>query len=219
MIVVIGGIKGGSGKTMLATNLAVMRSQAGKRVLLVDADEQHSAADWAAQRSFSDVEMVNISTVRLSGKTLYVEIQKMMKDYDDVIVDMGGRDTTSQRSALSIADVLITPIRPRSVDIWTLDDLQSLINQITAVNHKLISYAVINQADPSGSDNEDAFQVFNDYPEITCLPTFIGMRKIFPNAVGKGKSVIEMPSIDIKANNEMKSLYNSIYGNDIKMIG
>ena len=98
MIVVVGGIKGGSGKTMLATNLTVMRALAGKRVLLVDADEQHSASDWAAQRAGSESNLIdNWSTVRLAGKTLRIEIQKMIKDYDDVVVDVGGRDTTSQR--------------------------------------------------------------------------------------------------------------------------
>jgi len=50
-IVVIGGTKGGVGKTTLATNLAVMRSQEKKDVLLVDADEQGSASDFTAVRN------------------------------------------------------------------------------------------------------------------------------------------------------------------------
>lgn len=217
MIVVIGGIKGGSGKTMLATNLTVMRAVEGKRVLLVDADEQHSTSDWAAQRIGSETPD-NWTTVRLAGKSLYSEIQKMMRDYDDVIVDVGGRDTTSQRSALSIADILLTPVRPRSVDIWTLDDLQIMINQMHAVNHKLKCYSVINQADPIGSDNDEAFKVLSEYPEFTCLPNFIGMRKGFSNAMTSGKGVIELKNADPKAVYEMKLLYNSIYINGIKTI-
>ena len=34
MIVVVGGIKGGSGKTTVATNLAIIRALSGKDVLL-----------------------------------------------------------------------------------------------------------------------------------------------------------------------------------------
>lgn len=50
MILVCGGIKGGSGKTTMATNLAAMRAGAGKDVLLVDADEQESATIFTAIR-------------------------------------------------------------------------------------------------------------------------------------------------------------------------
>ena len=53
MILVTGGIKGGSGKTTVAINLAVMRSKAGSDVLLIDADDQESASDFTALRNKS----------------------------------------------------------------------------------------------------------------------------------------------------------------------
>ena len=56
MILVVGGIKGGSGKTTLATNLAVLRSLYGYKVLLVDADEQKSVSDWMEQRESAKIE-------------------------------------------------------------------------------------------------------------------------------------------------------------------
>ena len=42
MIILIGGEKGGTGKTTLATNLATMHALNGKDVLLVDTDKQFS---------------------------------------------------------------------------------------------------------------------------------------------------------------------------------
>ena len=41
MIYTLGGIKGGTGKTTIATNLAIMLSRAGRDVLLVDADDTY----------------------------------------------------------------------------------------------------------------------------------------------------------------------------------
>ena len=46
MIYMIGGIKGGSGKTTVATNLTVWLSSQGRDVLLVDADDQETATDF-----------------------------------------------------------------------------------------------------------------------------------------------------------------------------
>ena len=51
MIITIGGIKGGVGKSMVAVNLTVIRALEGKKVLLVDADEQGTSGDWADHRT------------------------------------------------------------------------------------------------------------------------------------------------------------------------
>ena len=48
MIVVVGGIKGGSGKTTVATNLSVIRAMESRDVLLIDADDQETASDFTA---------------------------------------------------------------------------------------------------------------------------------------------------------------------------
>jgi chromosome partitioning protein len=51
MIYTVGGIKGGSGKTTVATNLAVLLNHAGRDVLLVDADDQENATGFTTWRS------------------------------------------------------------------------------------------------------------------------------------------------------------------------
>ena len=59
MIILVGGEKGGTGKTTLATNLAQMRASAGKDVLLIDSDKQESASSWAGQRHSDSVVSCN----------------------------------------------------------------------------------------------------------------------------------------------------------------
>jgi chromosome partitioning protein len=54
MILAVGNVKGGVGKTILAINLAIARAHAGKDVLLVDGDEQQRSDGGPGQRSPGD---------------------------------------------------------------------------------------------------------------------------------------------------------------------
>ena len=50
MIVLIGGEKGGPGKTTIATNIAAMRTKEMEDVLLVDTDRQPTSSYWCSMR-------------------------------------------------------------------------------------------------------------------------------------------------------------------------
>lgn len=210
MIVVCGGIKGGTGKTTLATNLAVLRSSK-KKVLLVDADEQQSAADWAEIRQTVDF-VKQFTTVILAGKNVDKQLSRLKEDYDDIIIDVGGRETTSLRSALMIADAFLIPFKPRSMDIWTISKVKALIADYEVANKKLKSYFVINQADPRGADNKDAFEVLSECKTIHSIPHFIGNRKCFCNAASEGLGITELKKQDTVANKELIKLHDVIYG-------
>lgn len=210
MIVVIGGIKGGTGKTTVATNLAVIRSSEGSKVLLVDADEQRSTSDWAQQREAMGID-TNWSTIQLAGRTIHAQIDRMGADYDDVIIDAGGRDTTSLRSALGIADIFVVPFKPRSLDIWTIGAVKTLINEMMVVNPSMVCIALINQADPRGNDNDEAVEVLKECPELTCMPYYIGHRKAFGNAAAEGLGVLELKKQDKQASEEVRRVCHYIY--------
>lgn len=209
MILVCGGIKGGSGKTTLATNLAVMRSLDSKKVLLVDADEQKSSSDWVDQREAMKIE-TSWTTVQLSGKAIHSQLIRFKQDYDDIIVDVGGRDTTSQRSALTVADVFLIPFKPRSLDIWTIGAVKNMISEVMTVNPKLKCLSIINQGDSRGTDNEDAREILKECPDICCFDLTIGHRKAFSNAAAQGLGVYEL-QLEKKAKEELKNLYCAIY--------
>lgn len=210
MITVVGGIKGGTGKTTLATNLAVFSHELGLRTLLIDADDQRSASDWADQRESHFKESQNFPTVSLSGKNIHQQIIKFKKDYDRIIVDTGGRDTMSQRSSLTCADLYLIPFKPRSFDVWTIGQVKEIINEISIINPKIKAIACINQCDSRGMDNEDAYKILEEVTEFTCINIMIGNRKVFSNAAAQGLAVSEMN--DAKAKEELLHLYHAIYG-------
>jgi chromosome partitioning protein len=210
MITVVGGIKGGSGKTTLATNLTVLRDQSGARVLLVDADEQKSASDWAAQRD-AQGHKTGWTTIQLGGEEMCKQLLRLSKSFDDIIVDVGGRDTCSIRSALVVADTFVTPFKPRSLDVWTVGSVRKMLGEIMTVNAKLCAMAVINQADSKGSDNLDALDVIAECPGLQCLKVVIGQRKAFGNAATCGLGVVELERQDKKATQEITELYEEVF--------
>ena len=50
MILLVGGQKGGAGKTTVATNIACYLKHLGKDVILVDSDKQNSTTSWIQYR-------------------------------------------------------------------------------------------------------------------------------------------------------------------------
>ena len=211
MIVVAGGTKGGSGKTTVATNLAIMRALQGYDVLLVDADDQESATDFTVLRT-ERLGPAGYTSIKLTGPAVRTETLKLARKYDEVLIDAGGRDTVSQRAALAIAHLLLVPFVPRSFDVWTLEKVATWVTEIRTVNPALNAYCFLNRADPSGQDNDAAADVLQETSDLGFIETPLGARKAFGKAAAQGVAVVELKPLDQKAAEEIGLLYHYVYG-------
>src|SRR5690242_15323884 len=155
MILVVGGIKGGSGKTTVATNLAIIRATEGRDVLLIDADDQETASDFTVPRHERQAGTPAYTSIKLTGAAVRNETLRLREKYQDIVIDTGGRDTTSQRAALTVADKLLVPFVPRSFDVWTIEKVGALVTEMRAANPGLRAHAFLNRTDPRGQDNDD----------------------------------------------------------------
>jgi chromosome partitioning protein len=216
MIIVVGGIKGGSGNTTVATNLAVIRALDGRDVLLVDADDQETATDFSVLRNERLDGSAGYTSIKLTGSAVRTQVSRLADKYQDIIMDTGGRDTTSQRAALTIADVLLVPFVPRSFDVWTLEKVGTLVEEMLPANSKLKAYTFLNRADSRGQDNDEAMAVLKDSPALVFIDVALGTRKAFSNAAANGLAVTELKPPDPKATEEMLMLYRYIF--DINII-
>lgn len=212
MIILIGGEKGGTGKSTLAVNLAVLRAREGRDVLLVDADRQSSAASWAQTRDAAGL-MPRIPCVQGFGKELAKQIRDLADRYQDVIIDAGGRDSVELRSCMLAADALYSPIQASQLDIWTLETLNNLVAQASAFNSSLKAFAVINRAstNPLVNETNEAEEVLRDFENISLAKSIIRDRIAFRKAIVEGRSVIELAASDSKANTEIISLSQEIF--------
>ena len=125
MILAVVNQKGGAGKTTIALNLAAAMAAQGKRVLLIDADPQQTAQDWAAIRQ----EPVPFQVIGLAKPVLHRDLPAMSADYDSVIIDGAPRSYEVARSAIAAADMVLIPVQPSGADFWASRETVNLVNE------------------------------------------------------------------------------------------
>lgn len=212
MIVLVGGEKGGTGKTTLATNLAALRSGEGRDVLLVDTDKQGSASDWAAVRNETE-NVPQVPCVQVFGEQVATQVGDLAGRYEDVVVDAGGRDSVELRSAMVAADRLFVPVQASQFDVWTLERMEELLGQVGAINPELGAQVFVNRASPHPQvrEAEEAEAIFEDLQHLSFSGVVIHDRIAFRRAVRNGVAVAEAGSPDRKACREVQSLYDIVF--------
>ena len=216
MISLIGGEKGGTGKTTLATNLAAQRAAAGRDVLLVDTDRQGSASFWGAVRDEaieSGAPLPPVPCVQVFGKGAARQIGDLSGRYDDVIVDAGGRDSVELRSAMVVADRLFVPVQASQFDVWTLEQMDGLVAQAQAINPALRAAVVFNRASthPRVREAEEARGFVADFESLDYAEVIVRDRIAYRRAASEGRGVGEMTEPDAKAVAEMARWYAAVY--------
>lgn len=208
MIIAVLGEKGGTGKTMVATNLAGMRAADGGRILLVDADRQGSSHRWAQLRL--NEELPEIVCEPLYGDALLNFLNTRVSRYDDVVIDVGAGDSDEMEHALRAADCVIVPVRPTAADVWTMGLVDARIGEALQDNPGLKAWTLINQVSPNprhaaaGETREvlDAGCAFMSVAEPVLCD-----RVAFQRAYSEGRTVAEYGSRSEKAATEMAALY------------
>ena len=215
-IILIGNTKGGIGKSTNAVQVAVGRAIQGKDVLLVNADRQSSSSKAIARRDEAGLTPSVTLVAYPDGEQLRTQVLRQAGKYDDIIIDVGGRDSSALRHAMMIADVMLVPIVPGDFELDALEDeLVPLINEIQASrgDNPLPIYAYLNMAEANkfSSDNLDTRRSIESFPELQLLDFNIVKRKAIATASSHGLSVREMKKKDFKAVKEIDALMAALF--------
>ncbi|MFW6855428.1 division plane positioning ATPase MipZ [Burkholderia gladioli] len=217
-LVMVGVEKGGAGKSTLTQNLASIRASLNFRVAVFDLDEQGTTSKWHSRRA-EDQTLPQLHLERLKKgagaqhiQDFGAQLSALADKYDDVFIDVGGKDTDIFRAALATVDTIIAPLLPSPADLDTVPDLVEVISKF---KKKLDIRVVLNKADPRKRMTKAMIEGMEQFKDtLPLLPKLVRDRESFKVAMAQGRGVHELTGRDWDADaaSEMKDLYLGVFG-------
>jgi chromosome partitioning protein len=212
MITVVGGNKGGSGKTTTASNLAIALAHEGHDVCLLNGDLQRTAAKHHAEREASGVEPTFTLIEKFDNLTQ--TLRALDEKYDHVIVDVAGRNSKEFITSGVVAHQIIAPLQCSQPDLDTLTELAQQIEAMRDLNPELKVYCLQSMATTNpvlrGNERKEFLEYLEEFPTIETLQTVICFRKVYRDCMSNGTGVVETNNEAAKA--EIMQLMKEVFG-------
>jgi chromosome partitioning protein len=206
-VICFGNCKGGVGKSSLSVFTAVEAAKHNKKVLLIDADPQKSSAAWRASREANDIVCTSITE-----PTIHKDIQTLASGYDLVIIDAGGRDTGTFRSAILASDILVIPVLPSQFDIYAAEDTVKILTEARVYRDNIKAFFILNQLLTNtiiSREAEEALIEITEGSDIPLMKTKLFARVAYKKCLDTGVGVTEYEPVG-KAADEVRSMFREL---------
>ena len=133
-IIAVGNLKGGTGKSTIAVNLACRLAEKQRSVVLIDADPQGTAAAWLRNGPPRGLSLVSLALARATANAMWTEqISSMRHCYDRIVIDLPPQAGECFEATLCIADLLIVPLTLSEVDLHATAQAIAVLNRMQVV--------------------------------------------------------------------------------------
>ena len=189
--------KGGAGKTTLAAHLAAHWA-AQCRVAVVDIDPQASLSGWHRVRQARGG-LPPIHLAQISGWRTAMEVERLSRNFDIVLVDSPPHAATEARIAVRAADLVVVPVQLSPMDLWATG---ATIELAIAERRRIV--LVLNRVAPR-SNLATVIRAQIAEKAIPLTETTLGNRQGFAAALLDGMGVTESEPDSVAAE-EVKAL-------------
>jgi chromosome partitioning protein len=194
------GQKGGSGKSTIASSLAVAAHEMKEEVCVVDMDQQGSLAHWAKIRAADDIDVIASGAARLPALLASLE----RKGVTLAILDTPGAEGAASSAAMRVADLNIVPSRPSMFDMWASARTRAALEEIGAKFVFLLNQCPAAQQAARVQDGVEALEEMGGL-----ISPLVLARVDYQEAVRQGWGVTEFNPYGAAAQ-EMRGLWQSI---------
>lgn len=210
MITVVANLKGGSGKSTVAFNLALWLQQRGCDVTVFDLDPQCTLGDVAEVRAEEEHEPA-LSVTRQS----HISDDELVSEKGEVMVDVGAANADAMMIALACAQRILIPVPPSQPDVWAT---QRFLNTVKQSNDQKLNngsrriMAFVNRADTHRAvrESDEAEEALATLDDIEVLTQRLHQRTVYRRSLSEGLSVFEL-SPRSKAALEFEQFAQQVY--------
>ena len=210
MLTVIGNLKGGTGKSTVAFNLAVWLAHEKPGVRVFDLDPQETLIDTAAIREEDGYEPF----IEVSNDIDELErlVNHSKKKGPQIVADVSATNMPDLERAIYLAKRILIPVQPSQADIWSTQRFLKMVLATIDEKKKPEILGFINRADThigvrETGEAEEALQML---PNIEALGTRLYQRTAYRRSFSEGLAVFEQDPMG-KAAREMKKLAKLLY--------
>ena len=189
--------KGGTGKTTIATNLAIAAEKAGQTTALIDLDPQSSSAKWGDSRNGDIPAVISTHSERLP------KILQLTEDNGATftILDTAPHTEASALDAARAAEMVVIPCKPALVDLQAIGSTIDII-RLAKVPARIVFNSVPSRGDLTAQARE-AVSIY----DVPCAPCELGHRIAYVHAYNAGLAAQEFEPSG-KASQEVQALYD-----------